>query len=51
MRGSKIKLDCIKYKNSYVLLIDDINFKLRLINFVYFFRQLVDFDMFTWSLD
>ena len=34
--GSKFKLDCIKSKNSYILLIDDINFILCLINFVYF---------------
>ena len=32
---SKFKLDCVESKNSYILLIDVINFKLRLINFVY----------------
>ena len=37
--GSKFKLDCLKFKNSYILMIDVINFKLRLINFVYFFFE------------
>ena len=37
MRAQKFKLDCVKFKNSYILLIDDINFKLCLINFEYFF--------------
>ena len=35
--GSKFKLDCVKVENGYVLLIFNIRFKLRLINFVYFF--------------
>ena len=34
---SKFKLDCVKSKNSYILLMDVINFKLRLINFLYLF--------------
>ena len=34
-QGSKFKLDCVKFKNSYILMIDVIKFKLRLINFVY----------------
>ena len=33
---SLVKLGCIKSKNSYILLIDDISFKLCLINVVYF---------------
>ena len=36
--SSKFKLDCAKSDNSYILLIDVINFKLRFINFVYFFE-------------
>ena len=37
---SKFKLDCVESKNGYILLIYVINFKLRLINFVYiFFRH------------
>ena len=36
--GSKFKLDCVQSKNSYISLINVINFKLRLINFVYFFE-------------
>ena len=47
--GSKFKLDCIKTKNSYILLIDDINFKLCLIDFVYLFRHPVDFTILIWS--
>ena len=31
--GSKFKLDCVKSKNSYILLVDVINFKLRSINY------------------
>ena len=30
------KLDCVKFENGYILLIDVISFKLSLINFVYF---------------
>ena len=33
----KLKLECLEIKNSYILLIDVINFKLRLINFIYLF--------------
>ena len=36
-KGSKFKLDCVELKNSCILLIDIISFKLHLINFVYFF--------------
>ena len=32
--GSKFKLDCVESKNGYILLINVINFKLCLINFV-----------------
>ena len=35
-QGSKFKLDCVESKNSYIVLINGISFKLRLINFVYF---------------
>ena len=36
-------LDCVESKNSYILLIDYINFKLLVINFVYsFLRHPVD---------
>ena len=39
MEGSKfIKLDCVELKHSYILWIKVINFKLHLINFVYFFE-------------
>ena len=31
----KFKIDCLESKNSYILLIDAISFKLRLISFVY----------------
>ena len=34
-QGSKFKLDCVESKNSYILLIDIINSKFRLINFAY----------------
>ena len=34
----KFKLDCLESKYSYILLINAINFKLCLINFVYFFE-------------
>ena len=37
--GSKFKLDCVKSKNSYILLIDVINFKLCLINCIYIFLR------------
>ena len=37
--GSKLKLDCVEFENGYILLIYNINFKLRLINFTYFFRH------------
>ena len=36
---SKFKLDCVKSKNSYILIIKVIKFKLRFINFVYFFLR------------
>ena len=36
--GSKFKLDCVESKNGYILLINVINFKLRLINFAYIFE-------------
>ena len=36
--GSKFELDCVVFKSSYILMIDVISFKLRLINFVYFFE-------------
>ena len=32
------KLDCLESKNSYILLINAVSFKLCLINFVYFFE-------------
>ena len=35
---SKFKLRCVPSKNSYIILIDVINLKLRLINVVYFFK-------------
>ena len=35
-RELKFTLDCLKVENSYMLLIDVISFKVRLINFVYF---------------
>ena len=35
---SKFKSDCIESKNSYILLINVTNFKLRLVNFVYIFE-------------
>ena len=35
--GSKFKLHCVESKNSYISLIDVINFKLRLVNFVSIF--------------
>ena len=35
--GSKFKPYCVESKNGYILLINIINFKLRLINFVYIF--------------
>ena len=34
---SKFKLVCVKFKNSHILLIETMNVKLCLINFVYFF--------------
>ena len=34
---SKFKLNCVKLGNSYILMIDLISFKLRLINIVHFF--------------
>ena len=37
--GWKFKLDCVESKNSYILLIDAISFKLRLINLVYIFSK------------
>ena len=37
--GSKFKLECLEVKNSYLLLIDIINFKLPLINFEYSFVE------------
>ena len=37
--GSKFKLDCVQAKNCYIILMDVINFKLRLINFVYIFSD------------
>ena len=37
--GSKFKLDYLESKYSYILLIDLINLKFGLINFVYFFRH------------
>ena len=39
MKAHNFKSDCVEFRNSYILLI---NFKLRLINFVYFFRHLVE---------
>ena len=36
-KGSEFKLDCVEFNNSYILLINVINFKIRLINFVYTF--------------
>ena len=36
--STEFKLDCVKLKNSYILWIEVINFKLALINFVYFFE-------------
>ena len=36
---SKFESDCIVSKNSYISLINVINFKLRLINFVYFLEK------------
>ena len=35
--GSKFKLDCLELKNIHIIWIKVINFKLSLINFVYFF--------------
>ena len=35
--GSKFKQDCVESENSDILLINAINLKLRLIDFVYFF--------------
>ena len=37
--SSKFELDCVESKNSYILLINVINFKLRLINYVYIFLR------------
>ena len=37
--GSKFELDCVEFKNSYILGITVINFKLCLINFVYMFFE------------
>ena len=37
-QGLKIKLDRVKSKSSYILLIKVINFKLSLINYVHFFE-------------
>ena len=36
-------LDCVKSKNSYMLLIKIVNFKLCLINFVYIFLRHSEF--------
>ena len=38
---SKFKLDCVESRNSHTWLIDIIKFKLRFINFVYFFEKVV----------
>ena len=37
--GSKFELDCVESKNSCILLIDIISFKLRLTKFVYIFLR------------
>ena len=42
--SSKLKLDYMEPKNSYILLINVINFKLRLIKFVYIFETSVIFE-------
>ena len=34
-----MRLDCVKFENCYILLIHVIDFKLCLINFVYFFLR------------
>ena len=39
MMAQKFKLDCVKSTNTYILLIGVINFKFRLINFVYIFFE------------
>ena len=36
--GSRFKLDCLKSNNRHISLIDAHNFKLSLVNFVYFFE-------------
>ena len=38
-KGLKFKLDCLESKNSHILWINVINFKLRLINFIYIFLR------------
>ena len=38
--SSKFKFYCVQFKNSYILLIEVINFQSRLTNFVDFFEAL-----------
>ena len=38
-KGSKFKLFCVELRNKYILMMDVISFKLRLINFVYLLRH------------
>ena len=44
--GSKFKLESLEVKDSYIFLVDIVNFKLRLINFVYFFETTTIFARF-----
>ena len=46
MRDQIFKLKCLEVKNSYILLINIINFKLHLINFVYFSETIAIFSRF-----
>ena len=41
MKAQKFRFDCVEFENSYILMINVISFKLRMINSVYNFRHAV----------